>query len=299
MSSPSHPRLVSTVSIVASISALETFLDTVNGSSSLYLDLEGTRLGRDGTLELITVLVYPQRKISIIDVHALGNTAFTTAARSTIFKTLKIILETPVIPKYLWDVRNDADALKALYNVSISGVIDIQLLENVTRPGNKLHVKSLENAIRQDAKLADGEIAAWKRTKTGIRNQMNRRDRKLFSERPLTGRILQYCVGDVQYLPDLRKTYMKRPAYTDVWVRKLEEESSKRVMEAWSPEYNRRKESMKLGPWGAYPKQYDANGRHLIHISEMEFDKWEGFRLYPWPDGGFEGWFELPGDEFP
>ena len=44
-------------------------------------------------------------------------------------KTLKSIFEDPDIPKCLGDVRNDAEALWALYHVGLAGVTDIQFLE--------------------------------------------------------------------------------------------------------------------------------------------------------------------------
>ena len=78
-------------------------------SSTLYLVLEGNCLSRHGTISLITILIYPQRVVRIIDVLVLGKLAFTTASNNG--KTLKSILEDPDIPKCAWDVRNDADAL--------------------------------------------------------------------------------------------------------------------------------------------------------------------------------------------
>jgi len=82
-------------------------------SSTIYLDLEGNCLSRHGTISLVTVLIHPQRVVRLIDVLVLGKRAFTTASNNG--KTLKSILEDTDIPKCTWDVRNDADALWALY----------------------------------------------------------------------------------------------------------------------------------------------------------------------------------------
>jgi hypothetical protein len=65
-------------------------------SSTLYLDLEGNRLSRHGTISLITILIHPQRVVRLIDVLVLGKPAFTTASNNG--KTLKSILEDPDIP---------------------------------------------------------------------------------------------------------------------------------------------------------------------------------------------------------
>jgi len=117
----------STKTLISSESELKAFLSSVPPSSILYLDLEGNRLSRHGTISIITVLVYPQRVVRLIDVLTLGESAFSTISSSG--KTLKTILEDPGITKCVWDVRNDADALWALYHVGLAGVVDIQLLE--------------------------------------------------------------------------------------------------------------------------------------------------------------------------
>lgn len=79
--------------------------------------------------------------MGLIDVLALGKEAFATASNNG--KTLKSILEDPNIPKCAWDVRNDADALWALYDVGLASVIDIQLLENASRVGDKTYICGL------------------------------------------------------------------------------------------------------------------------------------------------------------
>jgi exonuclease 3'-5' domain-containing protein 1 len=113
----------STPTLISSVPELEAFLSSIPPSSTLYLDLEGNCLSRHGTISLIAVLIYPQRVVRLIDVFVLGKPAFTMASNNG--KTLKSILEDPDIPKCAWDVRNDADALWALYHVGLAGVTDI------------------------------------------------------------------------------------------------------------------------------------------------------------------------------
>jgi exonuclease 3'-5' domain-containing protein 1 len=89
-------------------------------SPSINIDLEGINLSRDGTISLITILAQPslpQRWVYLLDVHTLGDLAFTTArVKST---TLNAILEPSAIPKVFFDVRNDLDALYAQFNISL------------------------------------------------------------------------------------------------------------------------------------------------------------------------------------
>ena len=131
-----------TPTLISSVPELEAFLSSIPRSSIIYLDLEGSSLSRHGTVSLIAVLIHPQRVVRLIDVFVLGTAAFTTASNNG--KTLKSILEDPDIPKCAWDVRNDADALWALYHVGLAGVIDIQLLENASRAGDKTYICGLD-----------------------------------------------------------------------------------------------------------------------------------------------------------
>jgi exonuclease 3'-5' domain-containing protein 1 len=79
--------------------------------------------------------------VRLIDVFILRKLAFTTASNNG--KTLKSILEDPDVPKCAWDVRNDADALWALYHIGLAGVTDIQLLENASHTGDKTYIRGL------------------------------------------------------------------------------------------------------------------------------------------------------------
>ena len=91
----------------------------------------------------------------LIDVLVLGKSAFTTASN-------------PDIPKCAWDVRNDADALWALYHVGLAGVTDIQLFENASRAGDKTYIRGLDKSVQFDLKLGFMEIHRWIRTKKEI-----------------------------------------------------------------------------------------------------------------------------------
>jgi hypothetical protein len=162
LGNPSSPRLLftpvswhchplhmttsaSTPTLISSVPELQAFLSSIPPSSTLFLDLEGISLSRHGTISLITILIHPQRVVRLIDVLALGKLAFTTASNDG--NTLKAIFEDPDISKCLWDVRNDADALWALYHVGLAGVTDIQLLENASSTGDKTYVRGLDKSV--------------------------------------------------------------------------------------------------------------------------------------------------------
>jgi exonuclease 3'-5' domain-containing protein 1 len=74
-------RFIATTSELASV--LATFENLPASPPSLYVDLEGAKLSRNGTVFLFTLYVLPQDTVYIIDIHSLGAAAFSTPARST------------------------------------------------------------------------------------------------------------------------------------------------------------------------------------------------------------------------
>jgi exonuclease 3'-5' domain-containing protein 1 len=228
--------------LISTITQLQVFLSSITSSSTLYIDCEGNNLSRHGTVSIVTILVQPQGLIRLIDVLALGKESFTTASRDG--KTLKSILESPSITKCFWDVRNDADALWALYQINIAGVIDIQLLENASRDGNKRLVHGLDKCVQRDLKLGFMELNQWIRTKKEIKNLMSA---DIFAVRPMDPKTVQYCANDIIHLPALRQVYLTR--ISAGWLVKAKEESAHRVSEAHSPLYEPQSSAKALGPW--------------------------------------------------
>lgn len=237
----------STPALISSVLELEAFLSSIPTSSTLYLDFEGNNLSRNGTISIITILIYPQNTVHLIDILTLGEIAFTTCSSTGgKGKTLKSIFEDPDITKFFWDVRNDADALWAHYRVGLAGVIDIQLLENASREDDKTYIRGLDKSVQYDLKLGFMELNRWLRTKKDVKDLM---PNNVFSARPLDAKTIQYCVNDIIYLPALYALYSKR--IKGDWLTKAVNESARRVAEAHGVGYEPQSESKKLGPWGA------------------------------------------------
>ncbi|KAG8664598.1 hypothetical protein FPOAC2_13908 [Fusarium poae] len=246
--------------LISSLLDLLVFISSIPPSGTLYLDLEGKSLSRNGTLSLITVLIHPTRVISLIDVQTLGNSAFTTSSANG--KTLKTILEDPHIPKCLWDVRNDADALCAHYQVRLKGVTDIQLLENASRAGGKTYVRGLDACVEKDLGLKVMEVHRWIKTKREVKALI---PNDIFTRRPLDAKTIQYCVNDVVHLPALHNIYAKR--IDSRWMKKVMDESARRIVDACGPLYEPQSETKKLGPWGS------GLDKKLLTMDEW-IDKW-------------------------
>lgn len=144
-----------TISIIDSSIALVSFLNDLESQPinppSLYLDIEGVALSRHGSISIIQLFHLPQNQVFLIDIFVLQEAAFNTPNQSG--TTLRSILESALVPKVFFDVRNDADALYAHFNISLQGVHDIQLLEVATRSWAKDRVVGLGKCIRFDAQL--------------------------------------------------------------------------------------------------------------------------------------------------
>jgi exonuclease 3'-5' domain-containing protein 1 len=69
-------------------------------------------------LSVISLYIAPIKKIYLIDIHRLGRTAFSTTNNSA--TSLKTILESPTIPKVIFDIRNNSDALFSNFQISVN-----------------------------------------------------------------------------------------------------------------------------------------------------------------------------------
>lgn len=241
--------------LIDSKESLSTFLKAIynlpTSPPSLYLDLEGKDLGRDGTIEIIQVYVLPLQHTYLIDIHVLGTAAFTTpSATPSSTTTLKDILESSSIPKCIFDIRHDSDALYGLYGVTVQGVHDLQLMELATRLGNRRHVNGLTRCIVNDAGLDRAATAEFeKKKKQGMDLFLPGKGGSwdVFSERPMEPEILDYCVQDVKYLPLLWREYNGRlSAY---WRGRVTSATLARVKLSKDPNFEGRGRHMALGPW--------------------------------------------------
>ncbi|KAK4104332.1 hypothetical protein N658DRAFT_408701, partial [Parathielavia hyrcaniae] len=125
-------------------------------------------------------------------------------------------------------------------------VVNVQLLENASRAGDKTYLRGLKTCVDRDLRLPFMDQHHWLRNKTEVEAMM---PVDVFSRRPLDPKAVSYCAGDVAHLPALRELYAGR--LDGQWMQKALEESSRRVAEACGPAYEPQGESKKLGPWGS------------------------------------------------
>ncbi|KAL2201944.1 exonuclease [Sarocladium strictum] len=185
---------------------------------SLYIDLEGENLSREGTISILQ---------------------------------LYLLLDDARIPKVIFDVRNDSDALHTHYRVQLAGIQDLQLMELATRNFSRRHVNGLARCIERDASLSLEENQQWKRCKDkGVHLFAPERggSYKVFNDRPLREEIREYCVQDVHFLPRLWDCYNRKLSQT--WRKKVTTATMDRVGESQSSSYVPHGQHKALAPLG-------------------------------------------------
>ena len=248
------------IMVVDSTTTLVSLLDNLIGLAvdppSLYLDLEGYKLGRHGSISIISLYIVPIKKIYLIDIHQLGKTAFSTT-NSSGATSLKTILESPIIPKIIFDVRNDSDALFSHFQISIDGVQDLQLMELATRKGSKDFVAGLAKCIEIESPISAPAKAEWQRAKEVGRQLFDPKKGgryEIFNERPMKPEIIRYCAGDVALLPGLYNVYNARLCLPGqaFWQDQVREATKNRIELSQSPRYDGHAESNVCGPWNEW-----------------------------------------------
>jgi exonuclease 3'-5' domain-containing protein 1 len=227
---------------------VDSLVDLHGNTPSLYIDLEGVHLSRQGTISILQLLNLPQKRTYLIDVHTLSSDAFSTAGTNG--QTLKMILESETIPKAFFDVRNDSDALYSHFGISLAGVHDIQVMEFATRRVKGRFVKGLSKCIEMDLVLTMAERQIWLATKErGLKLFAPERggSYEVFNARPLSEELCQYCAQDVQYLPRLWSGYSSK--LNPSVLARVKIVSDNRVKSSQSKTYNGHGKHMAVGPW--------------------------------------------------
>lgn len=229
---------------------------------SLYFDIEGQKLGRRGTMSILSLFLYPDDTAYLIDVHTLQADTFTIANEKG--TSLKTVLESPTVPKGFFDIRNDSDALFSLFGIKVAGIHDIQLMELARRKGPRRRVSGLARCIETDLTAVPDQAAlaravSAKRAGDRVWNPRLGGAYAAFNQRPIPSAIIDYCCADVAILPSLWKTYI-RDIGTDgklFWRSQVWEKTLERVKESQKASYDPDGGDKSLGPSDWQPGTVD------------------------------------------
>ncbi|KAK7943760.1 uncharacterized protein PG986_012873 [Apiospora aurea] len=222
--------------------ALDKIVDHPDDPPSLYIDLEGVKLLRDGTISTMQLFVAPLGTTYLIDIYSMQSTAFTTRGRKS-NRSLQDVLESGATTKVFFDVRNDSGALFSHYSIRLRGVADLQLMELAARSyGSRRFVNGLAKCIERDLGLSPAEKRAWAEGKErglALFHPDRGGDYEVFNQRPLAQELKGYCVADVRFLPRLWAVYdIKIAARWRPRLRSATESRVRRVRESQSATYN-------------------------------------------------------------
>jgi exonuclease 3'-5' domain-containing protein 1 len=242
-------ELVDTVEAVSNL--IEDLMNQPTAPPSLYIDLEGINLSRQGSISILQIHIAPLNKSYLVDIHTLGSEAFDTPSK--LDHTLRSILQSQLIPKVFFDVRNDSDALYSHFQISLAGVIDLQVMEYATRTFQKKFVNGLAKCIDRDLNLSYSQKVECQRVKEkGVKLFAPEKGGtyEVFNERPLSDDIGLYCVQDVQWLPTLYQTYLQKlNRLGQKMSAKVAQAALDRVKESQSPSYLGHGQHKARGPW--------------------------------------------------
>ncbi|KAJ7472401.1 ribonuclease H-like domain-containing protein [Mycena galericulata] len=242
--------------LVDTIPLLRLCVAALSATTSLAVDLEGIALCRSGTLCIMQLKAEGADTIWLVDVVALGATAFEEVGASG--QSLKGILEDPFVKKLFFDVRNDSDALYNLFGVTLANVYDLQLLEVAVRsskPGRPPRfvqglIASLQEYV---APLKSAAVVRnWAVVKeAGLQLFAPERGGRyeVFQARPLPPALVEYCAQDVALLHDLETALHRRlGALGRNWAQRVAAESVVRVAVARQANYTLRGANKALVP---------------------------------------------------
>jgi exonuclease 3'-5' domain-containing protein 1 len=152
--------------------------------------------------------------------------------------SLRKLLESHSTRKVIFDVRNDSDALFSHFKVSLNGAVDLQMMEFFYEGRSGQALASLKHCIEQHAKLPTEILRHWSLVKGAMADSMrNIGPEDLPSQRrPLAADLIQYAVGDVEYLPLLYKKFSGRLT-KEAW-KAVKSETGQRLQESRKPDYD-------------------------------------------------------------
>ncbi|KAI2896356.1 hypothetical protein CBS63078_5647 [Aspergillus niger] len=172
---------------------IEALIQSPVAPPSIYVDLEGASLGKDGEISILQIYITPRDKVFLADIHILGATAFNQATSAG--TTLRSILESAMIPKVFFDFRNDSAAMFHQYQVELAGIYDLQVMKVGTRARPGKYLAGLAKCISRDAPMTPFEKASWRATKERgkiLFSPQHGGSSDVFNARPLSKEVVEY-----------------------------------------------------------------------------------------------------------
>lgn len=179
-------------------------LDLSGNAHDVALDCEGVNLGRKkGSLSIVTISgLDPQSLIYVVDVLKLGG----ERTFSTEEPSLRSVLEDSGIKKVMFDCRTDSDALKHQFDVTLAGVLDLQVFDQAIR------IQGGEAPPRRSPILKEAHFPFLQSMVNVLQRYPGCVEMKCeksvglmvaWNQRPLPAALLEYAAADVKVIKSL------------------------------------------------------------------------------------------------
>lgn len=150
----------------------------------------------------------PRGIVYIVDIVALGAAAFSGPY------SLRDLLEDPTVPKLFWDCRTDGRALHLHYDLTLAGVVDLQLLHVAALAASGAQVVRVQGLGRAIDKALKLELTHDERKRIEDTKDLSHRlfapnrggTFDIWKHRPFLPVLLEYMT-DVRYFHMLRKVF--------------------------------------------------------------------------------------------
>jgi exonuclease 3'-5' domain-containing protein 1 len=197
-------------------------------SGEIFLDLEGIRLGKDGTVSLLQFTRGGKdTRVFVLDIFQMPHFL---AGR------LQKILESEQWTKFMFDPRGDSSNLFEEYGIVMRNVVCLQLAEIAFDRQNGMRrrfVNSLANVIKRVTEQQEQEyICEIKDKGKSLFSPDRGGGYEVFEQRPLLPILVKYAAIDVEYLERIKQCFWD--VLSVEWKEWVRFESHRRVSLAFS-----------------------------------------------------------------
>lgn len=185
--------------LVASLYDAEAICNALMAQTQMIaMDIEGVDLNRGGDIALLQIATN-EKKVFCFDILELGVDVFS-------FAYLGQVLESDRISKLCYDCRIDADVLLDKFGIKLQMVYDLQVLYTFAfQSAQDPFLKGMHHALQKPGilnkkKSSDKKMLVCKKDIKALLQSSPDSSKKLFMQRPISEKVLFYCISDVVYL---------------------------------------------------------------------------------------------------
>ncbi|KAJ8070338.1 hypothetical protein OCU04_000718 [Sclerotinia nivalis] len=174
------------------------------------LRIPGGGFGRNGDMSFLSMTIISMNKTYVFDVWELKRTTFERESKDGL--SLKKVLESHDRIQLWWDVRSDWDTLYHKFGIQIGKVRDVQLMELLSRSGQKSRICGLMRVMREEGGkfMSPAELNVWLGEKKAGGDYFRKHGWRPLTARPINDTARSYIAGDTECLYQLQNRLQNR-----------------------------------------------------------------------------------------